>query len=174
MARRNIWDDDVNEQRDGDHQDTAFQRGPLDGATTSPQRPQTMLSQLRTASARPKAKRNRTWERKNISTTYRLVPNELRDAVKAVAHDLGYTADQIAQVFLAYGWDSYKNDELRLTAKPGLYKQQVSYRLSGEIREAIHQVARDHKVPKGEVVSAFLQYAHDAYQTGILALVDES
>ena len=111
--------------------------------------------------------------------TFRLVPQEVREAVKEIANQLGCTADLLAETLLQYGGHCYQRGELRLQPQPtprglrlypehyqssskpkklrwtenqqqplpphpkrkprqrpaGLYRQQVTYRLSPEIRE---------------------------------------
>ncbi len=220
MVRRNIWEDE-----DDVATTPGSGWGSLDGVlppdeiaspvALQPPPPLSILSQLRTAPAKPEALRNREWEKAHPSATYRLVPNDVRDAVKAVACGLGHTVDLVAQAFLEYAWDSYMNNTLVLMAQPclrglslypdshqgnkkpsklrwtksqngarkaspkkrknqrkpsGMYKQQVSYRLSTEIREAIYQAAQTHAVPTGEVVTAFLQHSLEAYYASEMIL----
>ncbi len=69
----------------------------------------TVLSQIgdpqRLEEARkPKSKeRKREWEKANKPKHYRGVPAEVREQVKAVAEELGVTADEVARAFLEYG-----------------------------------------------------------------------
>jgi len=146
--------------------------------------------------------------------TYRLVPQEVREAVKEIAVNLACTADLVAETLLQYGSRCYQRGDLRLqpqptprglrlypehyqsTAKPkklrwtenqqhpqppqpkrktrkrptGLYRQQVTYRLSPEIRAEITRLSQAHHVPPGEVVTRFLQWGIQAYQAGKLVL----
>ena len=127
MARRSIWDD---EEDTGAAPTPGSGWGSLGGvepptetvpqSTLQPPPPRSILDQLRTAPAKPEALRNRNWEKTNPSATYRLVPNEVRDAVKAVAQELGFTVNLVAQAFLEYALESYEHNELILNAQPGL------------------------------------------------------
>lgn len=69
----------------------------------------TVLSQIgdpqRLEEARkPKSKeRKREWEKANKPKHYRGVPAAVREQVKAVAEELGVTADEVARAFLEYG-----------------------------------------------------------------------
>lgn len=64
----------------------------------------------------PAPKRDRTWEAKQRRTagvaTYRGVPRDLQEEVKAVAAELGVTVGAVARLFLSYGLEAYKSGEL--------------------------------------------------------------
>lgn len=69
-----------------------------------------------------KAKRDRSWEREHNqgAVTYRGIPAELRQAIKATAEELGVPVDQVARVFLEYGLAGYRSGQLAL--RPQLRK----------------------------------------------------
>jgi hypothetical protein len=212
MTRRSVWDTEP-EPIETSSTPSAWDRlkAPVQPA---PEQPKTILEQLRPAEKQPALLRNRDWEKDHPSMTYRLVPKEVRGAVKEIAGQLRCTADLVAGALLAYAITCYQRGDLRLhpqpthfglrlfpenyqqTAKPkrlrwtehqdqpkpyqpksnrrkrpaGLYKQQVTYRLSTEIRVEIDQISRDHHIPPGEVVTKFLLWGIQAYQSGKLVL----
>jgi len=82
-----------------------------------------------------KAKRDRSWERKHehLVVTYRGVPPELQEQLKAVARQVGVTVGEVARAFLEYGLDAYEKGELELdpvllTGKYSLFPGGVSPR----------------------------------------------
>jgi len=212
MTRRNLWEHESN-AAETSATPSAWDRL-KETVPPTPEPPQTILAQLRPPAKRPRPLRNRKWEKQHPSMTYRLVPQEVREAVKEIANQLGCTADLLAETLLQYGRHCYQRGELRLqpqptprglrlypehypsTVKPqklrwtenqqhpqppqpkrkprqrpaGLYRQQVTYRLSPEIREEIARISQSHHVPPGEVVTRFLQWGIQAYQSGKLVL----
>ena len=212
MTRRSIWENDPNSSETS-APPSAWDR--LKGTIQpSSEQPQTILEQLRPPEKQPTPLRNREWEKQHPSMTYRLVPKEVREAVKEIAVNLECTADLVAGTLLEYGRICYRRGDLRLqpqptqfglrlypehyqsTAKPkklrwtenqqhpqpprpkrkihkrpaGLYRQQVTYRLLPEIRAEIARISQEQHVPPGEVVTRFLQWGIQAYQSGKLVL----
>lgn len=60
-----------------------------------------------------RAKRDRTWERNNPTTAYR-IPATLRDALKTIAQAEGITADDLARFALERFVDQYNAGEVTL------------------------------------------------------------
>jgi len=117
MARRSIWDDEVRDldievtdQADWDRQVNTDKSAPDIPANRSA----TILDQLRTAEPKIQKVRNRSWESKHPSKTYRKVPHEIRDAVNEIAAAYEYNASQIAQAFLEYALMSYQRGDFEL------------------------------------------------------------
>ena len=219
MARRSIWDDEENIQGE-----TASPMGwETQTDEVQPERPASILDQLRTAEPKIQRVRDRSWESKHPGRTYRKVPNQVRDTVSEIAEACGYNASQIAQAFLDYalmcfrrgdfklelelsqrglalmpeGWSAEKKPiwaENAWRSKPPkkvkrrkrneklLYKQQVTYRLSPDLVDQIDDICearRNHDgslinrtYHDGEVVTRFLAFAIEAYNSGVLALRD--
>ena len=110
MTRRSIWDDEETGQVD-----TGTKIGwgtQVDEAR--PERPASILDQLRTAEPKIQKVRDRSWERENPKKSYRKVPHEIRDAIKEIAETHGYNASQIAQAFLEYALMCYQRGDFRL------------------------------------------------------------
>ncbi len=212
MTRHSLWDNEPNSS-ETDATPSAWDR--LKGTVPpSPEKPKTILEQLRPPEKQPTPLRNRAWEKQHPSMTYRLVPQEVREAVKEIAVNLECTADLVAGTLLEYARICYQRGDLRLQPQPtprglrlypenypptikpkklrwvenreqpkppqpkrkprkrpvGLYRQQVTYRLSPEIRAEIDRISQEQHVPPGEVVTRFLQWGIQAYQTGKLIL----
>ena len=112
MARRSIWDDEENEANNGGWgtQADVDQSAP----DVQPERPATILDQLRTAEPKIQMVRDRSWEGKHPSKTYRKVPHEIRDTVNEIAEIYGFNASQIAQAFLEYALMCYRRDDFEL------------------------------------------------------------
>ena len=217
MARRSIWDDEENIQGE-----TASPMGwETQTDEVQPERPASILDQLRTAEPKIQRVRDRSWESKHPGRTYRKVPNQVRDSVSEIAEACGYNASQIAQAFLEYalmcyhrgdfklelelsqrgltlipeGWSAEKKPiwaentwgkqsaqkkKRRRKAKKPLYKQQVTYRISPDLVDQIDEVCEAHRDPDGslvsrtyqdgEVVTRFLTFSIEAYNTGNLTL----
>jgi len=83
-------------------------------ANTPPTHPAPIVEQLRTAQPRKKRVRDRSWEKAHPKKGYRKVPNEIRDAVKVIADDQGYSTNQIAQAFLEYALMCYQRGDFTL------------------------------------------------------------
>jgi hypothetical protein len=117
MSRRSIWDD---EGRDLDTEvtDQADWDGQVDTDESAPDvpahRPATILDQLRTAEPKIQKVRDRSWESKHPSKTYRKVPHEIRDTVNEIAAVYEYNASQIAQAFLEYALMCYQRGDFKL------------------------------------------------------------
>jgi hypothetical protein len=117
MARRSIWDD---EGRDLDIEvtDQADWNGQVDTDASAPDvpenRPATILDQLRTAEPKIQKVRDRSWESKHPSKSYRKVPNQIRDMVNEIAAAYEYNASQIAQAFLEYALMCYQRGDFEL------------------------------------------------------------
>ena len=110
MARRSIWDDEENIQGE-----TASPMGwETQTDEVQPERPASILDQLRTAEPKIQRVRDRSWERDNPKKSYRKVPNEIRDTVKDIAVIHGHNASQIAQAFLEYALMCYRRGDFRL------------------------------------------------------------
>jgi hypothetical protein len=212
MTRRSLWDH-APHVSETEATPSAWDRL-KDTVPPTPEPPQTMLEQLRPPAKQHPPLRNRAWEKQHPSMTYRLVPPEVREAVKEIAHQLGCTTDILAETLLQYGHRCYQRGDLRLQPQPTphglrlypehyqstaktqklrwsenhqhpqppkpkrktrqrparLYRQQVTYRLSPEIRAEIARLSQEHQVPPGEVVTRFLQWGIEAYQSGKLVL----
>jgi len=117
MARRSIWDDEVREldpleedQIDLNQQVDIDQSAPHASAI----RPATILEQLRTAEPKIQNVRDRSWESKHPSKTYRKVPHEIRDTVNEIAAAYEHNASQIAQAFLEYALMCYQRGDFNL------------------------------------------------------------
>lgn len=63
-----------------------------------------------------KAKRTRTWERQQaaLMVTYRGIPPELKQAIHAVAQELGITVSEVGRLFLEYSLAAYQSGELEV------------------------------------------------------------
>ena len=89
-----------------------------------PERPPSIIDQLRVATPKKKVVRDRSWERDNPKKSYRKVPKQIRDVVKEIADTHGYNASQIAQAFLEYALMCYRRAdfalELKLDSRHGL------------------------------------------------------
>ena len=117
MARRSIWDDEENDQ-----ELTATNIGwgtQLDVDESAPdeiqpERPATILDQLRTAEPKIQTVRDRSWECANPNKRYRKVPNQIRDAIKDIAAIHSYNTSQIAQAFLEYAMMCYHRGDFDL------------------------------------------------------------
>ena len=112
MARRSIWDDEENEANNGGWgtQADVDQSAP----DVQPERPATILDQLRTAEPKIQMVRDRSWEGKHPGRTYRKVPNQMRDTVNEIAETYGFNASQIAQAFLEYALMCYRRSDFEL------------------------------------------------------------
>ena len=115
MARRSIWDTEIDETQ------TQPQTGwltPAEPDTPTPdaplERPASILDQLRTANPKIKNVRNRSWEENNPGRTYRKVPNAIRDRLNQIAAAHGYNASQVAQAFLEYALMCYRRADFEL------------------------------------------------------------
>ena len=110
MARRSIWDDE-----EAGLENSA---SPMGWGTqvdeVQPERPATILDQLRTAEPKIQRVRDRSWESKHPGRTYRKVPNQVRDSVSEIAEACGYNASQIAQAFLEYALMCYSRGDFKL------------------------------------------------------------
>lgn len=67
----------------------------------------------------PKGRRNRQWEEEQrrgayCQVSYRAMPVEVRDQVRAVAAELYVSADQVARAFLEYAAAAYARGDLVL------------------------------------------------------------
>ena len=89
-----------------------------------PERPASILDQLRVAEPKKKQVRDRSWEGKNPNKRYRKVPGQIRETIISIAADYGYNASQIAQAFLEYALMCYRRADfaldLELDPKHGL------------------------------------------------------
>ncbi|MBT3388975.1 MAG: hypothetical protein HN413_01045 [Chloroflexi bacterium] len=89
-----------------------------------PERPASILDQLRVATPKKKVVRDRSWEEGNPTKTYRKVHSDIRDAINDIAIDYNYNASQIAQAFLEYALMCYRRAdfalELELDSRHGL------------------------------------------------------
>jgi hypothetical protein len=116
MARRSIWDDEDKDQEKGANNggwgtETDVDLGAPD---VHPERPASILDQLRTAEPKIQTVRDRSWESKHPNKPYRKVPHEIRDSVNEIAATYGYNASQIAQAFLEYALMCYHRDDFEL------------------------------------------------------------
>ena len=66
------------------------------------------------------ARRNRDWEaeqrKRGVVATYRGIPPELQDRIKAVASELGVNIGDVARRLLEYALDAYDAGDLELRA----------------------------------------------------------
>ena len=66
------------------------------------------------------ARRNRDWEaeqrKRGVVATYRGIPPELQDRIKAVASELGVNIGDVARRLLEYALDAYDAGDLELQA----------------------------------------------------------
>jgi len=73
-------------------------------------------------------RRDRTWEEKQRKTrgfvSYRGIPKELQEELKAVATDLGVPVGDIARRFIEFGLQAYQSGALEL--EPQLVKKRYS------------------------------------------------
>ena len=85
-----------------------------------------------------KAKRDRSWERRQQLVAYRGIPPELQEELKGIARKLGVTVGEVARTFLEYGLEAYEQGQLELrpvltTGKHTLFPGGVSSR---QVRKA--------------------------------------
>ena len=113
MARRSIWDDEEKAANNGGWgtQADVDQDAPDE---VQPERPETILDQLRTAEPKIQTVRDRSWESKYPNKPYRKVPHEIRDTVNEIAATYDYNASQIAQAFLEYALTCYRRNDFEL------------------------------------------------------------
>lgn len=117
MTRRSIWDDEVNDLNTEVTDQVAWdQQGDTEESAPDvpANRPATILDQLRTAEPKIQKVRDRSWESKHPSKTYRKVPHEIRDTVNEIAAAYAYNASQIAQAFLEYALMCYQRGDFKL------------------------------------------------------------
>lgn len=116
MTRRSIWDDEEKDQETAANNDGWGDQDDMDQSApdVQPERPATILDQLRTADPKVQVVRDRSWESKHPGRTYRKVPNQMRDTVNEIAETYGYNASQIAQAFLEYALMCYRRDDFEL------------------------------------------------------------
>ena len=116
MARRSIWDDGDNNQEKSANNVGWRKQSDVDQSApdVQPERPATILDQLRTAEPKIQTVRDRSWESKHPSKTYRKVPHEIRDTVNEIAKTYGYNSSQIAQAFLEYALMCYHRGDFEL------------------------------------------------------------
>jgi len=116
MARRSIWDDEEKDQEKAANNGGWGAQADVDqnAPDVQPDRPETILDQLRTAEPKIQMVRDRSWERENPKKSYRKVPNQVRDTVNEIAATYGYNASQIAQAFLEYAMMCYHRDDFEL------------------------------------------------------------
>ena len=116
MARRSIWDDEEKDQEKAANNGGWGAQADVDQSApgVQPERPATILDQLRTAEPKIQMVRDRSWESKHPGRTYRKVPNQMRDTVNEIAATYGYNASQIAQAFLEYALMCYRRDDFEL------------------------------------------------------------
>jgi hypothetical protein len=122
MARRSIWDDEEQDQEITAN-NVGWGAQPDVGQVVpdeiQPERPASVLDQLRTAEPKIQKVRDRSWESNHPGRTYRKVPNQVRDAVNEIAATYGYNASQIAQAFLEYALVCYHRGEIKLELEIG-------------------------------------------------------
>ena len=81
----------------------------------------------------PTAKRRRTWERRQrrnpetMQVTYRGIPRELNEQLKAVATAERVTVSEIARLFLEYALDAHQAGELTVETKAAAVKRTVDF-----------------------------------------------
>ena len=121
MARRSIWDDEDKDQEKTANNGGWGAQADVDPSAPGvhPERPTTILDQLRTAEPKIQMVRDRSWEGKHPSKTYRKVPNQVRDTVNEIAATYGYNASQIAQAFLEYALMCYHRGDFELDLELG-------------------------------------------------------
>ncbi|MBC8508609.1 MAG: hypothetical protein H8D34_27435 [Chloroflexi bacterium] len=122
MARRSIWDDEEKGQETtANNVGWGAQPDVDQGADDEiqPERPATILDQLRTAEPKIQKVRDRSWERENPKKSYRKVPYEIRDNVNEIAETYGYNTSQIAQAFLEYALMCYRRGDFELELELG-------------------------------------------------------
>ena len=85
------------------------------GAVSVPAEPTEALPQI--LQHRPsQAKRNRDWEREQNRVTYRGIPEQLNEDLKALALELNVPIGDVVRAFLEFGLAAYR--EQRLTLDP--------------------------------------------------------
>jgi len=116
MTRRSIWDDEEKDQEKAANNGGWGTEADVDPSApgVQPERPATILDQLRTAEPKIQEVRDRSWESKHPGRTYRKVPNQMRDTVNEIAATYGYNASQIAQAFLEYALMCYRREDFEL------------------------------------------------------------
>ena len=116
MARRSIWDDEEKDQEKAANNGGWGAQADVDPSAPEdhPERPTTILDQLRTAEPKIQTVRDRSWESENPPRTYRKVPKQIRDTVNEFAATYGYNASQIAQAFLEYALVCYHRNDFKL------------------------------------------------------------
>ena len=116
MARRSIWDDEDKDQETAANNGGWGTQADVDPSAPEvhPERPTTILDQLRTAEPKIQTVRDRSWESENPPRTYRKVPKQIRDTVNEIAATYGYNASQIAQAFLEYALVCYSRNDFEL------------------------------------------------------------
>ena len=116
MARRSIWDDEDKDQETAANNGGWGTQADVDPSAPEvhPERPTTILDQLRTAEPKIQTVRDRSWESENPPRTYRKVPKQIRDTVNEFAATYGYNASQIAQAFLEYALVCYSRNDFEL------------------------------------------------------------
>jgi hypothetical protein len=116
MARRSIWDDEDIGQEEAANDGEFGSQADVDHGSpiVQPDRPATILDQLRKAEPKIQAVRDRSWERENPKKSFRKVPCEIRDTVKDIAETYGYNASQIAQALLEYALMCYRRGDFKL------------------------------------------------------------
>jgi len=119
MARRSIWDDEDKDQEKAANNGGWGTQSDVDQDTpdVQPERPATILDQLRTAEPKIQTVRDRSWESEHPNKPYRKVPHEIRDSVNEIAATYGYNASQIAQAFLEYALMCYRRGDFELELK---------------------------------------------------------
>jgi predicted DNA-binding protein len=76
-------------------------------------------------------KRKREWEKNNKPKHYRGVPVEVREQVKAIAKELGVTADEVARSFIEYSLTCLKRGTLMLSGTPSQRRARMTLYASG-------------------------------------------
>jgi len=84
MTRRSLWEHETNPSETSTTP-SAWDRL-KDTVHPTSESPQTILEQLRPPAKRSTPLRNRAWEKQHPSMTYRLVPQEVREAAKEIAN----------------------------------------------------------------------------------------
>jgi len=122
MARRSIWDDEEEGQEKAANNGGWGTQADVDQSAPGgiqPERPTTILDELRSAEPKIQKVRDRSWERENPPRTYRKVPHEIRDTVKEIAEIYGYNTSQIAQALLEYALMCYRRGDFELELELG-------------------------------------------------------
>jgi len=116
MTRRSIWDDEEKDKETAANNGGWGTQADVDQSApgVQPERPATILDQLRTAEPKTQMVRDRSWESEHPGRTYRKVPHQMRDTVNEIAATYGYNASQIAQAFLEYALMCYRRDDFEL------------------------------------------------------------